>query len=213
MPGGCPGRLRPRARADRRSGGGPRPRDGRSRGAGTHPRARPVGTVRGAIADRRLHPDGPDGPIVSPPAPILVGRGPHQDPVQPAVEPLDVAQLGQLTPAADERLLDGVLGELRVAQDESGDRMEAVDLAGSELPEGLPIPEPRSLDEPCRIWAAVVAPVVRPVVNPMTGVKARMVQSPRIRGTEPRSTMADAGCPARSNRASVGWRVSTCPVP
>ena len=89
-----------------------------------------------------------------PPAPELVGCRTHEDSVQPPVEALDVPQLGQLAPAADEGLLDGVLGEVRVAEDESGDRVEAVDLAGSELPEGFPIPAPRSFDE--------VLPHVRP---------------------------------------------------
>jgi len=91
---------------------------------------------------------------VTPSPTVLVGGRAHEDPVEPAIETLDVAQLGQLAPAPDERLLDGVLGEVRVAQDESGNRVEAVDLAGRELPEGFSIPALRSLDE--------ILPHVRP---------------------------------------------------
>jgi len=58
-----------------------------------------------------------------------------------------VKELRQLPPAPDERLLDGVLGEVRVAQDELADRVETVDLAGSQLPEGIPIAAPGSLQK------------------------------------------------------------------
>jgi hypothetical protein len=53
----------------------------------------------------------------------------------------------QLTPTADEGLLDGVLGELRVAEHQLGDRVEAVDLARGEQRKGVSIPALRPLDE------------------------------------------------------------------
>ena len=56
------------------------------------------------------------------------------------IEALDVAELGQLAPAADEGLLDGILGEVRVSQDQTSDRVETVDLASGEQPERVSIP-------------------------------------------------------------------------
>jgi hypothetical protein len=84
---------------------------------------------------------------VSAPTRILVGRGVHQDPVEPAVEPLDVSQLWKLSPAANEGLLYGIVGEVGVAQNEPRDGHEPIDLAGGQLAERLPIPAPRSFNE------------------------------------------------------------------
>ena len=42
---------------------------------------------------------------MTPAAPEFVGGRPHEDPIQPGIEALDVAQLGQLSPAADEGFL------------------------------------------------------------------------------------------------------------
>ena len=41
--------------------------------------------------------------------PELVAAGVEEEPVEPGVEAIEVAQGGQVPPAADERLLDGVL--------------------------------------------------------------------------------------------------------
>jgi len=71
----------------------------------------------------------------------------HEDPIHPGVEAVDVAELRELPPAPDERLLNGVLGQVWVAQDEPGDRVEAVDLARGELPERLAVALSRSFDE------------------------------------------------------------------
>jgi hypothetical protein len=96
----------------------------------------------GRFGARRL-----DGDLEPPPPVDLVLRGTDEDPVQPAVEAGDVAELGELAPAPDERLLDRILGEIRVAQHEPGDRVEAVHLARGELPERLAVTLPRSFDE------------------------------------------------------------------
>ena len=43
--------------------------------------------------------------------------GTHDEPVQPRVEPVGVAQPADVPPGGDERLLDGVLGALAVVED------------------------------------------------------------------------------------------------
>ncbi len=51
--------------------------------------------------------------------PELIAAGVEEEPVQPGLEAIGIAQSRQVPPAADERLLDGVLGTIRVPQDES----------------------------------------------------------------------------------------------
>ena len=88
------------------------------------------GGLRGDGLDDDLEPP--------PPADLVLGRV-HEDPVHPGIEPIHLAELRELPPASDERLLDGVLGEVGVAQDQPGDRVEVVDLARGELPECLAV--------------------------------------------------------------------------
>ena len=47
------------------------------------------------------------------PAPGEVDAGMHGEAVEPGVEPVRVAQPGQVPPGSDQRLLDGVARELR----------------------------------------------------------------------------------------------------
>lgn len=106
-----------------------------------------IGPLARVIADGGLDRHRLDARL-EPPAPLdLVCGRTNEDPIQPAVESVDVTELGQLAPTADQGLLHGVLREIGVAQDEQGDLMEAIDLAGSELSEGLPIAAPRAFDE------------------------------------------------------------------
>jgi hypothetical protein len=51
---------------------------------------------------------------------------PEEQPVRPGIEAGRVAELRQVTPDAEERLLAGVLGEVRVAQDPVGDRVQSI---------------------------------------------------------------------------------------
>ena len=99
------------------------------------------------VADRRLDGDGSYRCLEPSSALRLVGGGVHEDAVQPAVEPFDVAKARQLPPAPDEGFLDRILGLIAVAQDQARDREQAIDLARGELPERLPIPAPCPLDE------------------------------------------------------------------
>ena len=106
-----------------------------------------IGEVMSAVRSRWLHREAPDVRLVAALAPELVSDRMHEDPIQPRVELFDVAQLGQLPPASDERFLDGVLGKVVIAQDQPRDRIEAVHLARGELAECLAVAAPRLFDE------------------------------------------------------------------
>jgi hypothetical protein len=67
--------------------------------------------------------------------------------LQPGVEMLRVAQLRQLAPAADEGLLHRVLREGRVAEDQHGDGVEAIDDRRGEVGEGGAVAASRPLDQ------------------------------------------------------------------
>ena len=80
-------------------------------------------------------------------APDLIDAGVHQQPMQPGVEPIRVAQRGQITPGTDEGVLDGVRRPVRVPDHEPGGRVEAGDRGACQLGEGVMIALPRSLHE------------------------------------------------------------------
>ena len=76
-----------------------------------------------------------------------VDAGPHHQAVEPVVERRRVTQPRQAAPGPDERLLDGILGQLRVAEDEAGRGVQARAGRASELREGVPVASLRSLHE------------------------------------------------------------------
>ena len=92
-----------------------------------------------AVVGRRFGPDHPDFRRPATLVPTLIGAGVDEEPTEPRLEPIRIAQSGQLSPCMDERLLDGVLGSLPVAQDEAGDGKEAVAGGHREGLEGLVI--------------------------------------------------------------------------
>jgi hypothetical protein len=67
--------------------------------------------------------------------------------VQPVVEGTRVAQAADAPPRPDQGLLDGVLGQIRVAKDEARSRVQARTGRASELSEGELVAMPRSFDE------------------------------------------------------------------
>jgi len=69
----------------------------------------------------------------------LVGAGVYQHAVNPGIELVDIAQARQLLPGLDQRLLYGVLRQLTVAKDQSGDRAESVHASGGQRLEGAVI--------------------------------------------------------------------------
>ena len=67
--------------------------------------------------------------------------------VQPGVEPPGIAKTRQLPPAVDQRLLDGVLGEVGVAEDQASERVEAVERIRHQHVERVAIAVCRALHE------------------------------------------------------------------
>ena len=115
------------------------------------------------------------------PAPglVLVGGRVVQDPVQPGIELLDVAELRQLPSAPDERVLDRILGEVGVAEDQASDRVQPIALAGRETFERLPVAVLRSFDEfqPHRPSSTARAgPVDRLRSNFISGIKRMPIE-------------------------------------
>ena len=59
--------------------------------------------------------------------------------MDPGVEPIEVAQSTNVAPSEDERVLNGILGAARVAQNYVGDAIEATDPGRSQRRKGLVI--------------------------------------------------------------------------
>ncbi len=79
--------------------------------------------------------------------PELIAAGVEKDPVKPGIEAIGIAQGGQVPPASDERLLDGVLRSVRVPQDEPSRGVKPTDRGACQHSEGVMIALPRSLHE------------------------------------------------------------------
>src|SRR6476659_1884170 len=77
----------------------------------------------------------------------LIDTGAVQQAVEPGVEAVGAAQGGQVTPGPDERLLDGVLGLVWIAQDEPGGGIQPEDRGACQRGEGVMIASSRSLHE------------------------------------------------------------------
>ena len=97
-----------------------------------------IGDERGRVGDRRviercqLHLDDPLAPM-----PRGIDTSVHGEPVEPGIEPLRVAQPGQVSPGPHQRLLDRVSRELRVPKDESGGRVQSRERRVDELTKGV----------------------------------------------------------------------------
>ena len=77
----------------------------------------------------------------------LIDAGADEQAVKPGVESVGAAQRWQVSPGSDERLLDGVLGLVWIAQDEPGGGIQSEDRGASQRGEGVMIAFPRSLHE------------------------------------------------------------------
>ena len=83
--------------------------------------------IRGGVVDRGWKPR--DRVIEAlPPAltPAFAVTGSNEDAMEPAVPRLRVTQTAHVPPGEDERVLDRVLGAIRVAEDEGRDGVEAI---------------------------------------------------------------------------------------
>ena len=88
-----------------------------------------------------------DVEAVAPEPARLIDAGADEQPVKPGVEAVGVAQRGQITPGPDERLLDGVLGLVGIAQDQPGGGVQPEDRGACQRGEGVMIASPRPLHE------------------------------------------------------------------
>ena len=106
-----------------------------------------VGELRCAIGLGRF--DRHDGELRAPPAPVApdVGARANEQPVQPGIEPLDVAQRRQIPPGSNQRVLGCILREFGVAQDEASDPVQPIDGATGQDAEGLMVSASRPVDE------------------------------------------------------------------
>jgi len=95
----------------------------------------------------RLEVDGDDLGALTLGAPSLVRARVDEQSVEPRVEPLAFAQPAQVSPRPDQRLLDRVLGCVRIAQDPGGDGEQAVVGGGRQGIERLMVAALRSFDE------------------------------------------------------------------
>ena len=61
----------------------------------------------------------------------FIDAGADQEPVQPGVEAIEIAERGQITPGPDERVLHRVLGLVRIPEDEPSGAIEAGEFAAA----------------------------------------------------------------------------------
>ena len=141
---GYPRSMRPRRASCRRSGEGPRSRGARSTGDRTRGRAghgrrarccRPPGRQGGSsVTPRRLR------------RRFRASFGIARSRIRfsQASNRVRLAQSRKVTPAPDERLLDGVRGAVVIPEDQPGDPVHGVDRLGDEDVVRVPIPIPRA---------------------------------------------------------------------
>ena len=67
---------------------------------------------------------------------------PDQDPMEPGVETVRIAERPDVEPRGDERVLDRILGPIVIADDEPGDPEQPLDRARSKFGEGVVIAFP-----------------------------------------------------------------------
>ena len=70
-----------------------------------------------------------------------------EEAVEPRIEPVRIAEAPQVTPGDHQRVLEGILGPIDVAQDPLGDREEPVGPSADQVDIRLPIPVLCRLDE------------------------------------------------------------------
>jgi hypothetical protein len=101
---------------------------------------------------------------VAPLRPEFVVDGVQEKPMQPAIEAGRLAQRRQIPPAPDEGLLCGILGSIRIAQDEPSDRIQPIDDCRGQQVEGSAIAVSGALDEldPAHVVTAVAMLVCIP---------------------------------------------------
>ena len=88
-----------------------------------------------------------DVEAMPPEPPPLIDAGANEQAVEPGVESIWAAQRGQISPCSDERLLDGVLGMVGIAQDQPGGGVQPEHRGAGQHGEGVMIAPSRTLHE------------------------------------------------------------------
>lgn len=107
----------------------------------------PIGQLGRAIELARFGRDDRDLRAPLAPTSADVVAGVDEQPVEPGVEPLRVAQRGQIAPGSDQRFLGGILRELGVAQDVASGRVQPIDGTAGKHAEGLAVSALCPVDE------------------------------------------------------------------
>ena len=101
-----------------------------------------------AVVDRRGVDRGEfDVEAMAPEPARLIDAGADEQSVEPGVEAIRIAQRREVTPGAHERFLDGVLGLIRIAEDESSGRIQPEHRGAGKRGEGVMIASSRPLHE------------------------------------------------------------------
>lgn len=107
-----------------------------------------IDDVRCGICDRRpvdrvqLDLDWSSSPVAQ-----RVDTGTNEEPMEPTVETIRIAQSGQVSPCPDERFLDCVAGELPIPKDQPCGCVQSSDTRVNELGKGVMIASPGPLHE------------------------------------------------------------------
>ena len=133
--------------------------------------------------------------------PELIAAGVEEEPVEPRLEAIGVAQAGQVPPAPDERLLDGVLRAVGIPEDESGRGVQSTDRGACQQGEGVMIALPRPLHEVSLHVALVSA---RPVWSRLESIGGFVRQNRSVfrvrRSTVAPGPLAATGAAGRAMR-------------
>lgn len=76
-----------------------------------------------------------------------IDAGANDEATEPSLEAIRIAERRQVSPGADESILDRVSRELMVPEDQAGRRVQPRDKRAGKLGEGVMIASPRPLDE------------------------------------------------------------------
>jgi hypothetical protein len=127
-----------------------------------------IGQAAGLVGTRRsVDRQHPDVRRPFPGATSFLVAGVDEDPVEPHVESVWVAQTRQLPPGVHEGLLDGVLRPAGVVEDPQRDGVEPVGVHAGEGAERVSVASSRLLDD-------------RPVHRSLSIVRARRGRGPRL---------------------------------
>jgi len=104
--------------------------------------------------------------------------GPDEDAVHPRVEAIRVPEAAKIEPGRDERVLYGVVGTVRVTDDQPRESDETLDGACGELGEGVMVAFPGPDDEVSLHGPCLVDAATRPRSASMGSPRRRSVPSP-----------------------------------